>query len=192
MITKEDCPSQKADPYPGKRSRKNPSGSLLTRQQHIEKQVQDWISHFKDSDRYQNDTVYNKVKYLMRYLKGLNVTNRAATKLLVELESKHSESDSQEENAKQMEVETNEDGVDNNAIPVEDQHIQDTSNFDMIEEEQNSDVDMFSDDENHNNEKKRTESELELAKVLAQTDTELFEEGLTVSDKVKRSKRYIE
>ena len=37
----------------------------------------------------------------------------------------------------------------------------------MIEEEANSDVDMFSDDENHNNEKKRTESEFELAQVLA-------------------------
>ena len=112
----------------------------------------------------------------MRHLKGLNVTNRAATKLLVELESKHKESDTQEESAKQMEVESNEDGVDNDAIPVGDQHIQDTSNFDMIEEEANSDVDMFSDDENHNNEKKRTESEFELAKVLAK-QTQSFLRG---------------
>ena len=192
MITKADCPSKKADPYPGIMRKDNPSGSLLTRQQHIEKQVQDWIDHFEDSDQYQNESVSNKVRYLMRHIKVLNVTRRAATKILVELESKQRESDAQEESAKQMDVVTNEEGVDGDAIPVRDQHNQDTNNVDMIDEEPNSDVDMFSDDENPNNGQNRRESELELAKVLAKTDKELFEEGFAVSDKVKRSTRYNE
>ena len=66
-----------------------------------------------------------------------------------------------------MDVVTNEEGIDGDAIPERDQHNQDTNNVDMIDEEPNSDVDMFSDDENPNNGQNRRESELELAKVLA-------------------------
>ena len=91
-----------------------------------------------------------------------------------------------------MDVVTNEEGIDGDAIPERDQHNQDTNNVDMIDEEPNSDVDMFSDDENPNNGQNRRESELELAKVLAKTDKELFEEGFAVSDKVKRSTWYNE
>ena len=60
MITKADCPSKAADPYPGKRTRNNPTGSVLTRKQFIEKQVEDWINHIDDSEEYQNELVSRK------------------------------------------------------------------------------------------------------------------------------------
>ena len=50
-----------------------------------------------------------------------------------------------------MDVVTNEEGIDGDAIPERDQHNQDTNNVDMIDEELISDIDMFSDDKNTNN-----------------------------------------
>ena len=100
MITRADCPSKIADPYPGKRSKNNPAGSLLTRKEYVEKQVQDWIEHFKDSEQYQHELVTSKVRYLVQHLKVFNMTYKAALKLLVELESRLTETDADGEVAR--------------------------------------------------------------------------------------------
>ena len=52
VMRKEDCPSTVADPYPGKKSRNNPNGTILTKSEFIEKEVENWVEHFKNSDSY--------------------------------------------------------------------------------------------------------------------------------------------
>ena len=179
-----------AEGYPGKYRKDNPTGSLLTKKQHIEKQVQNWIDHFGDSQDYQNENLANKVRYLERHMKPLNVTRKAARKLLVQLESKHAERGIQtvperqlENNNVDEEMEFDNEGEN----PV----VENVDNVEMIDSEHNSDEDMFAEDD-IDREFTRNASDLELATVLAKSDVELFEEGLEVSPHVERSKKYIE
>ena len=91
MITKEDCPPQGAPPYPGKWSSQNPLGTTLSKSEYIDKQVEDWVKHFKNSQNYQNTVLSNKAKYLVRHLGKVNVNwrkvnTKVAMKLLVKAE----------------------------------------------------------------------------------------------------------
>ena len=172
MITRADCPAKAADLYPGKRTRSNPAGILLTRKEYVAKQVQDWIDHFEDSEQYQSEILSVKVKYLVHHLRVLNITTKVARKLLVELESKHQADEGLS-------------AVANSLVEIE----HDENDIDMIDNEPPGDVDMFSDDESDG---KRAAYEFELRKVLSKTDTELFELGYAVSERVARSNKYIE
>ena len=194
MITKADCPSKAADPYPGKRGRNTPTGSVLTRKQFIEKQVEDWINHFDDSEEYQNELVSRKAVYLVRHLKVFKIPYKSALKLLVEVESRQKENDIEDNSQQQIQNEGMEEDEDdgNNVQPQETQSDQNIDNFDMLDVDQASDVDMFSEDDSEQNDQKRVKTDLELAKILTKTDEELFEGGLQVSDKIKRSLKYID
>ena len=192
MITRADCPSKIADPYPGKRNKNNPSGSLLTRKEYVEKQVQDWIDHFKDNEQYQDELVTNKVRYLVRHLKVFNMTYKAALKLLVELESRLTVTDAEDISVGQDEIMDEGTEVEHSSQVEGNEHDQNENNVDMFDDGNSSDIDMFADDETCYRDNKRAETDLELAKLLAKTDTELFDQGLDVSEKVERSKKFIE
>ena len=194
MITRADCPSKIADPYPGKWSKNNPAGSLLTRKEYVEKQVQDWIEHFKDSEQYQHELVTSKVRYFMQHLKVFNMTYKAVLKLLVELESRLKETDADDISVGQMQDEVMDEDteVGDSSQLGGNEHDQNENSVEMFDDENSSDVDMFGDEETSNGDHRRVETELELAKVLANTDAQLFEQGLDVSERVKRSKKYIE
>ena len=66
----------------------------------------------------------------------------------------------------------------------EDQNV-DTSTPDLL-------ADMFSDGEEQEDGLSRVKIEIEIASILAKSDSELFEEGLNVPERVKRSKKYID
>ena len=191
MIRKADCPSKLAESYPGKYSKNNPAGSLLTKKQYTEKQVQDWIDHFGDSQEYQDESFAHKVTYLVRHLKALNITRKETQKFLVQLEGKPA--DGRARKGKEGELENNDAEEEMEYETGEENQVAENfDNVEMIESEYDSDVDMFADDDEDNRDKKRAESDFELANVLAKSDLELFEEGLEVSAQVKRSKKYIE
>ena len=111
MITRTDCPSTEAEKYPGKRGRNNPAGILLTRKEYVAKQVEDWIAHFKDNEKYENEYLSVKVKYLVQHLKVLNISTKVARKLLVELESKHQEDGAYANLLEEREHEQNENDI---------------------------------------------------------------------------------
>ena len=70
MITKKDCPPMRANPYPGKLKTK------LSKEEYIDKEVEDWVGYFGDSQEYQNSLLSLKVKYLLRHLEMLIVNKR--------------------------------------------------------------------------------------------------------------------
>ena len=186
LISQTDCPAKTADPYPGKRTHKNPGGSLLTRNVHTEEQVQLWINHFKDSEKYQNETVSGKVMYLQPHLKAVNVSRKAALKLLVKLESKDNrqgevEVERQLDNVREEEMDLD--------IEAENLNEPNDENIEMRGADYSSDEDMFADD---THDQRRSKYEFELARVLAKTDEELFEGGLQVSKRISKSRKYME
>ena len=46
-IRAKDCPPGKAPFYPGKKTRNNPTGSMLTRYEFADKVITDWVRHFE-------------------------------------------------------------------------------------------------------------------------------------------------
>ena len=175
-ICAADCPTERAPPYPGVWTRKNPTGSLLSKSKYIESMVQQFVDHFGDSETFQNTSLSNKTKYLVLYLDHLKVKNKVAKKILADIESKQSKtSPNIVGEDERMETEREDD---------EDQTV-DTSTPDLL-------ADMFSDGEEQEDGLSRVKIEIEIASILAKSDSELFEEGLNVPERVKRSKKYID
>ena len=74
-IRLEDGPIVKAPSYPGKTSRNNFKGSLLTKSEFISKAIGNWVRHFEDSDKYHNTGFGENISYLKRHLKYLFVSS---------------------------------------------------------------------------------------------------------------------
>ena len=110
---------------------------MLTGKKYIEKQVQDWVNHVEDSEQYHNELVTNKVSYLVRNLQVFNITHKAAMKLLVEIESRQTETDSEQITERQIQDERMEDGID----------VADNSNHEgNLQDDNEKIVDMFDDE----------------------------------------------
>ena len=52
-IRQDDCPPGSAENYPGKKTKNNKNGSELTRDEWVDKVIEEWVSHFKDNDKYE-------------------------------------------------------------------------------------------------------------------------------------------
>ena len=90
-IRSEDCLPGSALPYPGKKNKKNVNGVELSKSEYTAKVISDWVSHFEDSERYQNTRWSVKTRYLQRYLKPLGVGMQVAKAKLIEMERKLAE-----------------------------------------------------------------------------------------------------
>ena len=151
---------------------------MLTRKQYIEKQVEECISHFGDSETYKNELVSRKMRYLMPHLKALNVPSKVAVSLLIKLESRQNEVDDTMVREEELEEEAIASGE------------EEDNDFEMTDDNHPNDVEMNCDEDSDTI--SRTEYELEVVKILSKSDSELFEDELDVSDQVRRSNRYIE
>ena len=178
-ISKTDCPQVTAAPYPGAKSRNNPSGSLLSRNEYIEQSVQNWINHFEDSEKYQNSSLSLKGLYLVNHLNLIGVNIKLAKRLLCTIESKQDKTN--ESDKSEME-----------RMDTGETDTEEGERMDDVDKEKDGDADMFSDEEDASIQLSRVKSDLEITKVLEKSDRELFEEDFDVSAKVARSKRYIE
>ena len=87
-IKKADCPPGLAEPYPGKKSRNNPKGTVLTKSEFTDKSVETWVRHFENSDEYHKTIFSHKVGYLQTYLKPLKVGYSDVKEKLMAAESK--------------------------------------------------------------------------------------------------------
>ena len=50
-IKLEDCPPP-AQTYPGKMPRNNKTGSLQSRQEYIDSEIEKWVRHFDNAEKY--------------------------------------------------------------------------------------------------------------------------------------------
>ena len=185
IISKADCPTEIAAPYPGARTRNNPTGSYLSRTQYIDSLVNDWVNHFGDSADFQNTSLSRKTMYLVRHLVALKVNQKVAMKILVNIESRQEKT--HENIVRELERMDTDDG---DEAERGDEVVIEERNVDIAAPD--ADADMFSEEENDALESSRVESDLEVAKILDKSDRELFEEGLQLSEKVRRSQRYID
>ena len=86
-INREDCRvNHILEPYPGKFTRNNRNGSILTKEEYIKDVVKKWVEHFGDSEKYHNTSIANKVRYLVRHLGALKVNSKQARAFLVKVE----------------------------------------------------------------------------------------------------------
>ena len=49
----DDCPPGKAPVYPGKKNKNNKNGSDLSSSEWVDKVIGDWVTHFKDNEKYE-------------------------------------------------------------------------------------------------------------------------------------------
>ena len=66
----------RADPYPGKLK------CHLSKEEYIDKKVEDWVGYFGDSQEYQNSCLSLKVKYLLPHLEMFNVNKERSQQKL--------------------------------------------------------------------------------------------------------------
>ena len=88
-ISQRDCPADPAPQYPGKYSRINPNGSILSKQEFLDSAVKAWVDHFKESEKYESTRLSNKVTYLMQHLKHYKtarLTKKVVQAMLVKAE----------------------------------------------------------------------------------------------------------
>ena len=146
-ISKADCPQVTAAPYPGAKSRNNPSGSLLSRNEYIEQSVQHWINHFEDSEKYQNSSLSIKGLYLVKHLSLIGVNIKLARRLLCTIESKQDKTnESDKSEMERMDTGDTEEG----------------ERMDDVDKEKDGDADMFSEEEDASIQLSRVESDLEI------------------------------
>ena len=192
MITKDDCPTEIAEPYPGLVRKDLRSGIVLTRGEYLEKTVKEWVEHFGDSENFQTTSLAKKAVYLFPHLIALKVNYNGAKKLLVAFESKQPDTEVAEINN----VEPPNDGaasdeeiMDDDGEYVEDMEDNEGGGGNMEMDNPEEDEDMFCEDDN--NESKRSAIEFEIEKMLSKTNKEIFEEDLEVPDTVQKSRRFM-
>ena len=161
-IRKADCPPGLADPYPGKKSRNNPKGTVLTKSEFISETVETWVRHFENSDDYHKTVFSNKVGYLQTYLKLLKVGYSDVKEKLMEVETKLAQENQEE-------------------ILTQSQNL---INSEM--DEGDNDIDDCVEDI------PRWEREKEVKKVLSLTDLEIFEGNNEIKDYVRQTLKYKE
>jgi hypothetical protein len=164
-IKKADCPPGLAEPYPGKKSRNNPKGTVLTKSEFTDKSVETWVRHFENSDEYHKTIFSNKVGYLKTYLKPLKVGYSDVKEKLMAAESKLAQ-ESEEEIL--------------------------TQSQNLLNSEMDVDLEGKNDFEDCVEDVPRWEREKEVNKVLSLTDLEIFEGNNEIKDYVKQTHKYKE
>ena len=168
----DDCPQDLAKPYPGKQSRNNPSGSVLTKSELINCEVEKWVRHFDDSDLYHNTYFTDKVKYLQMYLKLLCVPYKEAKSKLLEVEARVAK-DKEDENF--------------------------ASSQNLLGGDMDVDFGDFSDSENNGREMEnnddgdeisRWEKDKIVRRILSFSDKEIFEGHLEIENFVKETDKF--
>ena len=160
-IRSDDCPPDKAPPYPGRKTKNNKDGVELTKNEFTDKVISDWVRHFEDKDRYQNTPWGVKTMYLMLHLKPLGVGMKVAKERLVEMERKLAE-----------------EGAENELISSQ-------NNLNDVMEIDNQDT-----EEDTWSKMSRRAKDRGIDKILELNNEELFEGGLEIPENVKDSTRY--
>ena len=166
-IKSEDCPDESAPPYPGKKSRNNPEGSLLNKSEFIDSEIDKWVRHFENSEKYHQTYFAVRANYLYCHMKRLFVSSKDIKDKLIKTETKLAK-ESEDENLSQS---------------------QDQISSEMDIDNDSSDSDIFRDDET-DKKKSRWEKETDIYKVLSLSDEELFETGLKLDDHIENSAKY--
>ena len=115
LLRAEDCPSGTAQFYPGKKTRNNPTGTHLSKDEYADKVISDWVKHFEDKERYKSAPWSNKASYLLEYIKPLKIGYKAAKSKLLNVERKIAVEEEGEDltrslstHSKEMDIDTNE------------------------------------------------------------------------------------
>ena len=85
-IQKEDCPDGPALKYPGKWSKDNTNGTILSKRAWMNQEIEKWVRHCSRSPKYENTRLAHKYVYLTQYLKTLKVKRHEARAALIEIE----------------------------------------------------------------------------------------------------------
>lgn len=162
-INQDDCPSDPASHYPGKKSRNNPRGSSLTKDSFIDEEIVKWVRHFNNSDRYNTTPFGHRVMYLRKHLRYLNVPLTDIKEKLMKIER----------NIAQENVEEN---------IVQSQNL--------LNNEMDIDVAASASQEKDNSHISRWDIEEQINQILMMTDEQIFESDLIIKDYVKTSVKY--
>ena len=168
-IRSEDCPQGMAEPYPGKQSRNNPSGSVFTKSEYINSEVEKWVRHFDDSDLYHKTYFSDRVKYLQVYLRPLCVSYKEAKSKLLEVEARVAQDNEEDnfENSQSLlggEMDVDFGDLDNNGREM--------------------------DDDDESDEISRWEKDNIVNRILSFSDEEIFEGHLEIENFVKETDKY--
>ena len=163
-IRREDCPTKMAAAYPGKQSKNNPGGSVLTKDEFIGEAIENWVRHFNNSDKYHQTYFTKKACYLEFHLKHLKVTYKKVKEILMKVGFKL-------------------------AKETEDEPLTQSQN--LLSNDMDVETEAATDNEDADDILSRRDKEQDIARMQNMTDKELFVDGQEVPENVKRSQKYI-
>ena len=164
VMSRADCPANQAPKFPGKKTRNNPTGTLLTKSEFIEKEIEAWVNHFNNSNMYHETYFAHKIIYLRQHLKDLSVEKGEMKRILIQVEKK-------------LAKETEEENL--------------THSQNLLGGEMDVDVDTVETVvEDHGDEKSRWDREKELEEVLNLSDRDVFDSELEIDEEIKQARKF--
>ena len=136
--------------YPGKKSKNNPGGSVLTKDEFIGEAIENWVRHFNNSDKYHQTYFTNKACYLEFHLKHLKVAYKKVKEILMKVEFKL-------------------------AKETEDEPLTQSQN--LLSNDMDVDTEAATENEDAEDILSRRDREQDIARMLNMTDKELFVDG---------------
>ena len=112
IIRREDCPPGRALAYPGKKTRNNPDGTVLSKMEYVDKIITEWIKHFEDKERYKRTPWSTKSAYLVIYMTPIGIGYQATKKKLMEIERKLADETEEEELTRSLSTQSKEMDID--------------------------------------------------------------------------------
>ena len=146
--------------YPGRKNRKNPTGSAQfdNKSEWVENEALKWYNYAKELKKYDKTTLHQKSHLLAKHLKKMSIASSEARKLIVKFEE-----------CDVPIVESEEDDIENDN---EDMDIGETN--ETVEEMDTEEIDMFANRDSENEETALTRVEKD--KIIDQTLLKPIEE----------------
>ena len=182
-----DNPPDPLNVYPGKFSRNNPSGTLLSREQYLYEEAKKWVSFMKENPKYKSTWRTDKAKVLLSHLLKLKVSDGKGKKLcypecvkiLEQAEAAHPVHSFDEVEGPDEE---------NNLAKGRQETSQTIAEMQLVSSDESMDKD-WNVESIVRDRSGRTNLEIEIAKVLEKSDKDIFEsEG--IEGRVKQSLKY--
>ena len=160
IIRREDCPPGRALAYPGKKTRNNPDGTVLSKMEYVDKIIPEWIKHFEDKERYKRTPWSTKSAYLVIYMTPIGIGYQATKKKLMEIERKLADETEEEELTRSLSTQSKEMDIDEKEVTESNEQSRVKTDFE---------IDKF----------------LELL-----SDAEMFESKKDIPEYIKNTKKY--
>ena len=177
FLKTSDCELEPANKYPGRKHRRNPTGSEFEfKEQWIENEVVKWVLEMKQLPKYEETPISQKTYCLRYHLRKLSVASSECRKLLINVEARTTQN------------------PDNNIPIVENMDMDPppvTNDEDAMEIENVGSQDMFTDEEENNENMSVTMKEKLILEALERPVEHLIEDEETqiVYDQVTDTRR---